>query len=106
MVDLSAFPITHKWHPQNPNILQLYSFPTPNGVEVSIQLEEMGIPHEAYPSCRMTLWAVAFLGSLDWAGRALHGAKTPPPHYNAHRSMVPWETALPERTQPPQTLTH
>jgi GST-like protein len=48
MSDLSSFPITKKWPPQNPDILQLYSFPTPNGVKVSIALEETGIPYEAH----------------------------------------------------------
>lgn len=52
MTDLSAFPITKKWPAQNPDVLQLYSFPTPNGVKVSIALEEMGIPYEAH---RVTL---------------------------------------------------
>ncbi|MEP1355175.1 MAG: glutathione binding-like protein [Tateyamaria sp.] len=48
MADLSAFPITQKWTPQNPNVLQLFSFPTPNGVKASIALEEMEIPYEAH----------------------------------------------------------
>ena len=48
MADLSAFPITQKWAPQNPEVLQLYSFPTPNGVKASIALEEMQIPYEAH----------------------------------------------------------
>ncbi|MEL6618047.1 MAG: glutathione S-transferase N-terminal domain-containing protein [Pseudomonadota bacterium] len=48
MADLSAFPITQKWTPQNPEILQLFSFPTPNGVKASIALEEMDIPYEAH----------------------------------------------------------
>jgi len=48
MVDLSAFPVTEKWTPQNPDLLQLFSFPTPNGVKASIALEEMGIPYEAH----------------------------------------------------------
>lgn len=48
MTDLSTFDITHKWPAQNPELLQLYSFPTPNGVKVSIALEEMGIPYEAH----------------------------------------------------------
>jgi len=48
MADLSAFPITEKWTPQNPDLLQLFSFPTPNGVKASIALEEMGIPYEAH----------------------------------------------------------
>lgn len=48
MADLSAFPITQKWTPKTPDILQLFSFPTPNGVKVSIALEEMAIPYEAH----------------------------------------------------------
>ncbi len=48
MADLSAFPITQKWAPQNSDVLQLYSFPTPNGVKASIMLEETGIPYEAH----------------------------------------------------------
>ena len=48
MADLSAFPITQKWVPQNPDVLQLFSFPTPNGVKASIALEETGIPYEAH----------------------------------------------------------
>ena len=52
MADLSTFPITRKWPPQNPDVIQLYSFPTPNGVKVAIALEEMGLPYEAH---RVTL---------------------------------------------------
>ncbi|MEK9844888.1 glutathione S-transferase N-terminal domain-containing protein [Thalassospira sp.] len=48
MVDLSAFDITKRWPAKNPDILQLYSFPTPNGVKVSIMLEEIGLPYEAH----------------------------------------------------------
>ncbi|WP_295313651.1 glutathione S-transferase N-terminal domain-containing protein [Roseobacter sp.] len=48
MADLSAFPINDKWPAKDPSVLQLYSFPTPNGVKVSIALEEMGIPYEAH----------------------------------------------------------
>ncbi len=48
MSSLSAFPIAHKWPAKNPDILQLYSFPTPNGVKVSIALEETGLPYEAH----------------------------------------------------------
>ena len=44
MNDLSAFPITRKWPPRHPDRLQLYSLPTPNGVKVSIMLEETGLP--------------------------------------------------------------
>jgi GST-like protein len=48
MSRLADFPISRKWPAQNPDVLQLYSFPTPNGVKVSIALEEMGIPYEAH----------------------------------------------------------
>ncbi len=48
MTDLSAFPITAKWPAQHPDRLQLYSLPTPNGVKVSIALEELGLPYEAH----------------------------------------------------------
>ena len=48
MTDLSSFPITHKWPAQHPERLQLYSLPTPNGVKVSIMLEETGLPYEPH----------------------------------------------------------
>lgn len=48
MTELSAFPITRRWPPKNSEILQLYSLPTPNGVKVSIMLEEIGLPYEAH----------------------------------------------------------
>jgi GSH-dependent disulfide-bond oxidoreductase len=48
MTDLSAFPIAHKWPAQHPDRLQLYSLPTPNGVKVSIMLEETGLPYEPH----------------------------------------------------------
>ena len=48
MNELTAFPITHKWPAQHPERLQLYSLPTPNGVKVSIMLEEIGLPYEVH----------------------------------------------------------
>lgn len=48
MTDLSRFPITAKWPPQHPDRLQLYSLATPNGVKVSIALEETGLPYEVH----------------------------------------------------------
>ena len=48
MHDLSAFPITSLWPAKHPDRLQLYSLPTPNGVKVSIALEEIGLPYEAH----------------------------------------------------------
>lgn len=48
MADLSAFPVTRQFPPQHPDRLQLYSLPTPNGLKVSILLEELGLPYEAH----------------------------------------------------------
>lgn len=48
MNDLSAFPITQKWPAAHPDRLQLYSLPTPNGVKVSILLEETGLAYEVH----------------------------------------------------------
>jgi GST-like protein len=48
MSDLSAFPVTHRWPARYPERLQLYSLPTPNGVKVSIMLEETGLPYEPH----------------------------------------------------------
>ncbi|WP_010484942.1 glutathione binding-like protein [Pseudomonas sp. S9] len=48
MPDLSAFKITQKWPASHPERLQLYSLPTPNGVKVSIMLEEIGLPYEPH----------------------------------------------------------
>jgi len=48
MSDLSAFPIAARWPAEHPERLQLYSLPTPNGVKVSIALEEIGLPYEPH----------------------------------------------------------
>src|SRR5271154_1267392 len=48
MTDLSDFPITKKWPAAHPERIQLYSLPTPNGVKVSIMLEETGLPYEPH----------------------------------------------------------
>ncbi len=48
MTDLSAFPVTRRWPATRPDVLQLYSLTTPNGVKVSIMLEETGLPYEAH----------------------------------------------------------
>ncbi|KMO43834.1 glutathione S-transferase [Methylobacterium tarhaniae] len=48
MPDLSAFPITARWPACHPDRIQLYSWPTPNGVKVSIALEELGLPYEPH----------------------------------------------------------
>ena len=43
---ISDYPITKRWPAAHPDRLQLYSLPTPNGVKVSIRLEEIGLPYE------------------------------------------------------------
>ena len=48
MTTLADFPITKKWPAQHPDRIQLYSFPTPNGIKVSAALEETGLPYEAH----------------------------------------------------------
>ncbi|SHH15196.1 glutathione S-transferase N-terminal domain-containing protein [Massilia sp. CF038] len=48
MTALTAFPIAAKWPAQHPERLQLYSLPTPNGVKVSIMLEETGLAYEPH----------------------------------------------------------
>src|SRR5258708_9138554 len=48
MNDLSAFPSTKTWPPRHPDRRQLYSLPPPNGVKVSIMLEETGVPYEPH----------------------------------------------------------
>lgn len=48
MSSIAAYPITRKWPAQHPDRLQLYSLPTPNGVKVSIMLEETALPYEAH----------------------------------------------------------
>ncbi|WP_199635251.1 glutathione S-transferase N-terminal domain-containing protein [Serratia sp. PAMC26656] len=48
MLDQTQFPIIKRWPAQHPERLQLYSLPTPNGVKVSIMLEEIGLPYEAH----------------------------------------------------------
>ncbi|MBD8892951.1 glutathione S-transferase C-terminal domain-containing protein [Roseibium litorale] len=48
MTDLSMFPITAKWPAKNPDVIQLYSLPTPNGIKVSAMLEETGLAYEPH----------------------------------------------------------
>ena len=48
MTDLSRFPITTRWPARHPDRIQLYGLPTPNGVKVSIMLEETGLPYEPH----------------------------------------------------------
>ena len=48
MTDLAAFPITRRWPATRPGAIQLYSLPTPNGIKVSVALEEMGLDYEPH----------------------------------------------------------
>ncbi len=48
MTSLAEFPVAQKWPAQHPDRIQLYSLPTPNGVKVSIALEELGLPYEPH----------------------------------------------------------
>jgi GST-like protein len=48
VAQLGDFPITRRWPPRNAQAIQLYSLPTPNGVKVSIALEELGLPYDAH----------------------------------------------------------
>ncbi len=48
MLNEKNFPILKQYPAQHPERLQLYSYPTPNGVKVTMMLEEIGLPYEAH----------------------------------------------------------
>ncbi|MBB5515011.1 GST-like protein [Rubricella aquisinus] len=48
MASVATHPINDFRPAKNPEILQLYSFPTPNGIKVSALLEELGVDYEAH----------------------------------------------------------
>jgi len=48
MASIARFPITRKWPARHADRIQLYSLPTPNGVKVSIALEELGLAYEPH----------------------------------------------------------
>jgi len=48
MIYTASFPIALRWPPMRPDVIQLYSLPTPNGAKVSIMLEETGLPYEPH----------------------------------------------------------
>lgn len=48
MSSFDAFPSTAKWPPVNDKAIQLYSYPTPNGVKVSLMLEESGLAYDPF----------------------------------------------------------
>lgn len=70
MTDLSALPITRRWPAEHPDRLQLYSLNTPNGVKVSIMLEETGLPYEPHlvDIAKNETWTPEFL-SLNPNGK-------------------------------------
>ncbi len=45
---LAEFRIASKWPAAHPERIQLYSLPTPNGVKVSVMLEETGLDYEPH----------------------------------------------------------
>jgi len=70
MADLSSFAITARWPAKRPDVIQLYSTPTPNGVKVSIALEELGLDYEPHrvDIGKNESWEPAFL-SLNPNGK-------------------------------------
>jgi GST-like protein len=70
VTDLSGFPITRRWPALQPERLQLYSTPTPNGVKLSIMLEEVGLAYEPHyvDLGRNETWTPEFL-SLNPNGK-------------------------------------
>jgi GST-like protein len=48
MSPFDDFPVSRRWPATHPGHIQLYSLATPNGVKVSIMLEETGLPYEAH----------------------------------------------------------
>jgi GST-like protein len=70
MADLSQFPITTRWPARHPDRIQLYGLPTPNGVKVSIMLEETGLPYEPHlvDITKNESWTAEFL-SLNPNGK-------------------------------------
>jgi GST-like protein len=48
MIDPAVFPVLQRWPAEYPDRLQLFSALTPNGVKISIALEEIGLPYEAH----------------------------------------------------------
>ena len=70
MADLASFLITRRWPAEHPDRIQLYSLPTPNGVKISIMLEETGLAYEphAIDIGKNESWTAEFL-SLNPNGK-------------------------------------
>lgn len=47
-LNTDEFPITKRWPPRRAEVIQLYSLGTPNGVKVSILLEELGVEYDIH----------------------------------------------------------
>ncbi len=45
---LQEFKVTTRWPATRPDVIQLYSLPTPNGVKISAMLEETGLEYEPH----------------------------------------------------------
>ena len=45
---MSQPPIFRRWPPREPELIQLYSMNTPNGIKVAQALEEMHLPYEPH----------------------------------------------------------
>jgi GSH-dependent disulfide-bond oxidoreductase len=63
MFNLATHPISQRWPAMHPDLLQLHSFPTANGVKVSITLEELRLPYEVHlvDVTRSETWEPQFL---------------------------------------------
>jgi GST-like protein len=63
VLDISTHPMSQRWPAVHADVLQLYSFPTANGVKVSIMLEELHLPYEAHliNVIRSETWVPQFL---------------------------------------------
>lgn len=48
MSSLDGFPITKRWPPSRPDVIQLYTLNTPNGIKASVMLEECGLTYDAH----------------------------------------------------------
>ncbi|NNE81631.1 MAG: glutathione S-transferase [Silicimonas sp.] len=45
---LATHPITKRWPPLRADVIQLYAFPTANGIKASIALEELGLEYDPH----------------------------------------------------------
>lgn len=90
MTDLSGFPITRLWPAAHPDRIQLYSLPTPNGVKVSIMLEETGLTYEPHliDIAKNETWGPEYL-ALNPNGKI---PAIIDPHGPGNRPLALWES--------------